>query len=65
MGVLMICSPVDCGAEEDEVGPQHGLHQRQRDGGRLINDQQLRLPQPLMVLWLDVLHRLQATDPVT
>ena len=57
-------APIDCGAEEDEVGPQHGLHQGQWNGGCLIDDQQLRLPQPLMVLRLNVLHRLQATEPV-
>lgn len=51
-------APVDCGAEEDKVGPQHGLDQGQRDGGGLIDDQQLRLPQPLVVLRLNVLHRL-------
>ena len=57
-------SPIDCRAEEDEVGPQHGLHKGQRYGSGLINDQQLCLAQPLMVLGLDVLHRLQAGTPV-
>ena len=52
-------SPIDRGAEEDEVGPQHGLHQGQRNGSSLIDDQQLCLAQALVVLRLDVLHRLQ------
>lgn len=33
---------VDGGAEEHEVGAEHGAHQRQRDGGRLVDHQQLR-----------------------
>ena len=45
-----------CGAEEDEVGAQHGLDQRQRDGRRLVNNQQLRLRQLGVVLRLDVLQ---------
>lgn len=45
-----------CGAEEDEVGPQHGFDQRQRDGRRLVNHQQLRLRQLGVVLRLDVLQ---------
>lgn len=53
-------SPVDSGAEEDEVGPEHGLDQGQWDGGRLVYHQQLRLAQPLVVLRLHVLHRLRA-----
>lgn len=46
------------GAQEDEVGAQHGFDQGQRDGGRLVDDQQLGLGQPRVVLRLDVLHGL-------
>ena len=53
-------APVDGGAEEDEVGPQQPPDDRQRDGGRLVDHQQLRLRQALVVLRLDVLHRLRA-----
>jgi hypothetical protein len=52
-------APVDCGAEEDKVGSQHGLHNGQRDGRGLIDYKKLCLPQPLVVLRLDVLHSLQ------
>ena len=53
-------APIDGGAEEDQVGPEHGLNDRQRDGGRLVNDKQLRLGQALVVLRQDVLDRLRA-----
>lgn len=55
-------APIDSGAEENEVGTQHGLDKGQWDGGRLIDDQQLCLPQPLVVLRLYVLNRLHIRD---
>ena len=51
---------VDGGAQEHEVRPQHGSHDGQRYGGGLVDDQQLGLRQPRVVLRLDVLHRLRA-----
>ena len=55
--------PVHGAAEEDEVGPKHGTHGGERDGCGLVDDQQLGLGQPRVVVGLDVLHRL-AVAPV-
>ena len=52
---------IDGGAQEDEVGAQHRLHQRQRDRRRLVDDQQLRGAEARVVLRLDVLHRLRSS----
>ena len=49
-------SPADGGRQEDEVGPQQVLHQRQRDGGRLIHAHQLCLAQLHAVTGMDVLQ---------
>ena len=59
-GSMHRAAPVNGGAEEDQVGPEHGLDDRQRDGGRLVDHQQLRLRQALVVLREDVLHGLRA-----
>ena len=52
--------PVDCGAQEYEIGAHELLHEGQGDGGRLVHHQQIRLPQLGMVLWLHVLYSLHA-----
>ena len=57
--------PIDSGAQEDKVGPKHGLDQGQGDGSSLVNHQQLSLCQRSIVLRLDVLHCLQDTAPHT
>ena len=49
-------SPADGGGQEDKVGPQQVLHQRQRDGSRLIHAHQLRLAQLHTVTGVDVLQ---------
>ena len=46
----------DGGGQEDKVGPQQVLHQRQRDGSRLIHAHQLRLAQLHTVTGVDVLQ---------
>ena len=51
-------APVDSGAEEHQVGAQQLFDDGQRDGGRLVDDQQLRLVAALVVLRLDVLDGL-------
>ena len=49
---------VDSGAEEDQVGSQHCLDQREGDGSCLVDDKQLSLSQFGMMLGLDVLDGL-------
>lgn len=50
--------PVDSGAQEHEVRPEHRFDGGQGDRSCLIDDQQLCLCQLSMVLRLDVLERL-------
>lgn len=62
-----LCSsvaPVDRGAEEDEVRPEHLLYERQRDRCGLVHHQQLRLPKLAVVLWLNVLDRLHEAQHI-
>jgi hypothetical protein len=58
-------TPIDRGAQEDEVRAQHLLDYGQWNGRRLVDDQQLCLPQLRVVLCLNVLDSLQSTTIVT
>ena len=46
--------PVDGAGEEYEVGSEECVDQGERDGGRLVDDKQLALPQLVRVRRVDV-----------
>lgn len=45
--------PIDGGGEEDEIGPEHLLDEGERDGGRFVDHNQLRLRETMKILGND------------